>query len=80
MGKVKKSVVIKNCNYEAQRYCFKKGFIIYPFPSGDGFKIRYQLGHKINYYQKGEVFTRDKVFQEVWNLYDKIYQYDKIKR
>ena len=79
MPKIKKKIVIKNPNYDAQRYCFKKGFIIYPIVSSNGFKIWYQLGHKGMHYMNGQEFNRQDSFQAIWDLYTKIYEHDKNK-
>lgn len=67
------------CNYKAQQYCFKKGFIIYPEPFNGGFKIYYQLGHKGKYYSNGELFSKNDYAQAIWDLYNKIYEHDKNK-
>jgi CRISPR/Cas system-associated protein Cas7 (RAMP superfamily) len=77
MPKIKKKIIIKNPNYEAQIHCFKKGFRIYPVVSGNGFKIWYQLGHKGKYYMNGQEFSREESFQAIWDLYTKIYEHDK---
>lgn len=79
MGKSKKEVYIKNCNYDAMRYCFKKGFKIYPKVSGSKFKVFYSLGNKGQFYMKGKEFTAEESYQAIWDLYSKIYEYDKNK-
>ena len=79
MGKSKKEVYIKNCNYDAMRYCFKKGFKIYPKVFGSKFKVFYSLGNKGQFYMKGKEFTKEQSFQAIWDLYTKIYKYDKNK-
>lgn len=79
MAKVKKKIVIKNCNYDAMRYCFKKGFRIYPKASGSKFKVVYAIGNKSQYYMKGKEFDAQESFQAVWDLYTKIYEHDKNK-
>ena len=79
MPKIKKKIVIKNPNYDAQRYCFKKGFMIYPVVSSNGFKVWYQLGHKGKFYMNCQEFNRQDSFQAIWDLYTKIYEHDKNK-
>ena len=79
MGKSKKDIYIRNCNYVAMRYCFKKGFKIYPKVSGTKFKVFYTLGGNGQYYMKGKEFTKEQSFQAIWDLYTKIYKYDKNK-
>ena len=79
MGKSKKDIYIRNCNYAAMRYCFKKGFKIYPKVSGTKFKVFYTLGGNGQYYMKGKEFTKEQSFQAIWDLYTKIYKYDKNK-
>tara|TARA_R110000822_G_scaffold148404_1_gene287349 strand:- start:175 stop:414 length:240 start_codon:yes stop_codon:yes gene_type:complete len=79
MGKSKKEVYIKNCNYDAMRYCFKKGFKIYPKVSGSKFKVFYSLGNKGQFYMKGKEFNKEQSFQAIWDLYTKIYEYDEQK-
>lgn len=79
MGKSKKEVYIKNCNYDAMHYCFKKGFKIYPKVFGSKFKVFYSLGNKGQFYMKGKEFTKEQSFQAIWDLYTKIYEYDKQK-
>tara|TARA_R110002124_G_scaffold93266_2_gene236835 strand:+ start:98 stop:346 length:249 start_codon:yes stop_codon:yes gene_type:complete len=80
MAKIKaKLKPFKDCNNKAQSYCFKKGFIIYPELIGANYKVRYSLGGNIQYYMKGKEFNRQEAFQSVWDLYTKIYEYDKQK-
>jgi hypothetical protein len=80
MAKTKKKIVVKNCNYDAMRYCFKKGFRIYPKVSGSKFKVVYAIGNKVQYYMKGKEFDAQESFQAVWDLYTKIYNYDTNKK
>jgi hypothetical protein len=77
MAKRKKPKTLFNCNYEAQRYCINKGIIIYPYISDAGYKISYQYGEKPKDYENGRVFDESNVFQAIWDLFDKIYQFDK---
>jgi len=77
MGKVKKSIIIKNCNYKAQIYCFKKGFIIYPKLFGNKYKVWYTRGSFGKYYMEGKEFNMQEAYQAIWDLYTKIYNYDK---
>jgi len=79
MPKLKKKIVIKNCNYDAMRYCFKKGFVIHPQVSGSKFKVVYKIGNKVQFYMKGKEFNEEESFQAIWDLYTKIYEYDKNK-
>ena len=76
MAKLKVKKVLKNCNYDAQRYCIDKNILIYPVLSGSGYKVMYEYG-KLKEYEQGKVFQEKDVFQAIWDLYDKIYQYDK---
>jgi len=76
MPKIKKKIVIKNCNHEAQRYCFNKGFVITLEPTGANYKVKYQRGHKAQFYMKGKEFNKEESFQAIWDLYTKIYNYD----
>ena len=80
MPKIKKKIVLKNCNHEAQRYCFNKGFIITLEPFGANYKVKYQRGHNAQYYMKGKEFDRQGGVQSIWDLYEKIYEYDKNKK
>jgi hypothetical protein len=75
MAKLKKYIVLKNVNYEAQKFCFKEGFIIYPEVVGDKYKIVYERGHKKQYYMNGQLFDREQSFQAIWDLYSKIYEH-----
>ena len=80
MGKVKsKFKLFKNCNNKAQAYCFEKGFVISPELYGANYKVKYSLGGKEQYYMKGKEFDKQEAFQSVWDLYTKIYNYDKQK-
>jgi hypothetical protein len=60
-------------------YCFRKGFKIYPKVSGSKFKVFYTLGGNGQFYMKGKEFTKEESFQAIWDLYTKIYEYDKQK-
>lgn len=77
MPKLKKQIKITGMDYEAQRYCFKKGFLIYPEVVGNDLKIVYQRGHKKQYYQKGKTFSKAEAYQAIWDLYKKIYKHYK---
>jgi len=77
MPKIKKKIVLKNCNIEAQAHCFKKGFIIYPKLFGSKFKVWYSRGGSGKYYMNGKEFNKQESFQAIWDLYTKIYNYDK---
>tara|TARA_R110000787_G_scaffold10572_1_gene35782 strand:+ start:329 stop:568 length:240 start_codon:yes stop_codon:yes gene_type:complete len=79
MAKLKKKIVIKNCNYPAMLFCFRKGFRIYPKVFDSKFKVFYVLGGGGKYYMDGKEFTREESFQAVWDLYTKIYEYYKNK-
>lgn len=82
MPKKKKRIALERCNYKHQQYCFNKGFIIYPKPidgKGNNFKVWYQLGHKGKYLEGGKVYNKQESFQAIWDLYTKIYEYDKNK-
>ena len=79
MAKVKKKITIKNCNYEAMLYCFRKGFKIYPKVFGSKFKVFYTLGGNGQFYMKGKEFSAEESYQAIWDLYTKIYKYDKQK-
>jgi len=76
MAKAKKKITIKNCNYEAMLYCFRKGFRIYPKVSGSKFKVFYTLGGNGQFYMKGKEFSAEESYQAIWDLYTKIYNYD----
>lgn len=80
MPKVKKNIFIENMDYEAQRYCFKKGFQIYPVVYQNQFKVWYGRGGQGKYYSQGELFDKQGAFQAVWDLYKKIYEYDNNKK
>tara|TARA_R110000822_G_scaffold83322_2_gene196433 strand:- start:359 stop:598 length:240 start_codon:yes stop_codon:yes gene_type:complete len=79
MAKLKKRIIIKNCNYDAMLFCFRKGFRIYPKMFGSKFKIFYVLGTGGQYYMNGKLFTREESWQAVWDLYEKIYKHYKTK-
>ena len=80
MAKAKKKIIIKNCNYDAMLYCFRKGFRIYPKVSGSKFKVFYTLGGNGQFYMKGKEFSAEESYQAIWDLYTKIYEYDKQKQ
>lgn len=79
MAKIKKKISLKNCNYEAQRHCFKKGLEIYPILFNSNYKIWYGVGKQGKYYMQGKEFNREESLQAIWDLYQKIYEYDKNK-
>ena len=78
MAKIKKKLKpFNNCNYKAQSYCFKKGFVITLELFGTRYKVKYQIGHKSQYYMQGKEFDLQEAYQSIWDLYTKIYNYDK---
>ena len=80
MPKSKKSNCVYNMNYDAQRYCFKRGFRIFPVMTGTKFKVWYERAGQGKYYSNGTVFDKKEVEQVIWDLYDKIYKHDKDKK
>ena len=80
MAKIKKRIVLKNCNYKAQLHCFNNNYIIYPKLIGANYKIWYSRGGAGKYYMNSKTFTKEEVFQAIWDLYEKIYNYDKNKK
>ncbi len=77
MSKKKKNIFIKNMNYEAQSYCFNRGFEIYPVVHQNKFKVYYSRAGQGKYYMEGKLFDKAESFQAVWDLYEKIYKHDK---
>jgi hypothetical protein len=80
MPKKNKNIFIENMNYEAQSYCFKKGFQIYPVVYQNQFKVYYSRAGQGKYYMDGKLFDKGEAFQAVWDLYQKIYEYDNNKK
>jgi len=76
MKKKRKLAIIKDCNYDAQKYCINRGWIIYPKPNGNSYKVWYQRGHSGKYYMNGKEFDRDGSQQAIWDLYTKIYEHE----
>jgi hypothetical protein len=75
--KIKKKLKpLKNCNIKAQAYCFKKGLEIYPVLYGSKYKVWYGIGKQGKYYMQGKEFVLQEAYQSIWDLYQKIYDYD----
>tara|TARA_R100000541_G_scaffold10644_1_gene18606 strand:+ start:395 stop:640 length:246 start_codon:yes stop_codon:yes gene_type:complete len=79
MARKKKLPIIKNPDHKAQAFCFGLGYKISPEPVGNNYKIYYQKGTKQKYLNNGELFSADKVYQEIWNLYKKLQDYEQKK-
>lgn len=62
-------------NYEAQIWCFKNSYRIYPVVVKDGFNIHIDVGHK--HYEIEELHKEARLYQVIWDLYDKIYKKNK---
>jgi len=62
---------IDGMNYEAQHWCFKNNYRIYPVVVKDGFNIHIDVGHK--HYEISQLHKEADVYQEIWNLYETIY-------
>ncbi len=74
MSKIKKKIVLKNCDYKAQQYCFSKGLMIYPEAINGLFKVRCDLGSKHKYYNNGQTYSIQEVYQAIWDLYREIHK------
>jgi len=79
MAKRKITTTYTDVNYTSQRYCFKKGLRITVEPHNGKYRVWYVLGSKSKYYLDGKEFTEKEANQSVWDLYTKIYNYDKKK-
>jgi len=66
---------IDGMNYEAQHWCFKNNYRIYPVVVKDGFNIHIDVGHK--HYEIGQLLKEADLYQEIWNLYQTIYNKNK---
>ena len=75
MATKKKVVVYTNVDHKAQQYCFKRGLRITVEPVGGVYKVKYAG----KYYMNGQEFTQQEAHQSCWDLYTKIYNYDKNK-
>ena len=76
MAKRKKAnYKIDGMNYEAQHWCFKNSYRIYPVVVKDGFNIHIDVGHK--HYEIGQLHKEADLYQEIWNLYQIIYNKNK---
>ena len=74
------NVIIKNANFEAVKFCFKKGFKIYPVViSRDVFKVKYEAFGKVGYYKKGQLYSKKEIDQAIWDLHNEMYNYFKDK-
>jgi hypothetical protein len=62
---------IDNMNYEAQVWCFNNNYRVYPVVVNDGFNIHVDVGHK--HYEISQLHKEADVYQEIWNLYQTIY-------
>ena len=72
MAKRKKAnYKIDGMDYEAQHWCFKNNYRIYPVVVKDGFNIHIDVGHK--HYEIGQLLKEADLYQEIWNLYKTIY-------
>ena len=73
--KKKANYKIDGMNYEAQHWCFKNNYRIYPVVVKDGFNIHIDVGHK--HYEIGQLLKEADLYQEIWNLYQTIYNKNK---
>lgn len=73
--KKKVNYKIDGMNYEAQQWCFKNSYRIYPVVVKDGFNIHIDVGHK--HYEIGQLLKEADLYQEIWNLYQTIYNKNK---
>jgi hypothetical protein len=69
--KKKVNYKIDGMDYEAQHWCFKNNYRIYPVVVKDGFNIHIDVGHKN--YEIGQLLKEADLYQEIWNLYKTIY-------
>ena len=69
--KKKVNYKIDGMDYEAQYWCFKNNYRIYPVVVEDGFNIHIDVGHK--HYEIGQLLKEADLHQEIWNLYKTIY-------
>lgn len=70
---------IENLNQEHQQWCFSNGWVVYPVVANGGYKVWYERGGQGKYLENDRVFKRSEVWQQVWNLYTKIYKHSKQK-
>lgn len=62
---------IKHMNYEAQLWCFKNGYRIFPILVKAGYNIRIERGG--NTFVATTIYKEAEIWQEIWNTYQTIY-------
>jgi|TARA_R110002020_G_scaffold48945_1_gene139785 hypothetical protein len=58
-------------NLEAQSYCFKKGYKIYPIPEGSEYRI--EIDYKGQKKLGEKLYSKKEWYDAIWDLYEKIY-------
>jgi len=56
---------------EAQSYCFKKGYKIYPVPEGLNYRIEIEYKGQTKLGEK--LYSKTEWYDAIWELYDRIY-------
>jgi hypothetical protein len=77
--KLKKVQVYKNVNHKYQSALFKEGWKIYPLQCSGGWNVRYERGGQGKLLNNGAIYSPTEAYQEIWNLYEKIYKHLKQK-
>ena len=67
----KTSPKIKHMNYEAQLWCFKNGYRVFPIVGSKGYQIRIERGG--NKFVATTIYKEAEIWQEIWNTYQTIY-------
>lgn len=71
MRRQKKAIKLTNCNYEAQLWCFRNNYRIYPVVVADGFNVHIDHAHK--HYEITELHKAAHIDQAIWDTYELIY-------
>jgi hypothetical protein len=71
LRKQKKKIKLTKCNYDAQIYCFRNNYRIYPVPVKDGFNIHIDQAHK--HYEITQLHKAEDIDQAIWDTYELIY-------
>ena len=73
MAKKKEKVKLERCNYEAQEFCFREGYRVYPSTDIDNKVYKVHIDRGVDKFVIATEHTSATIHQALWDAYQLIY-------
>ena len=73
MPKKKVKLQVDNCNYNAQIFCFRNGYRVFPVTNLQNKIYKIHIERGVDKFIDSTEYTHSNVYQGIWDMYQLIY-------